>query len=114
MAFYNGVVIPEFLAVFLFFGLQCALAPVSRGADFGNACVQMRIVCVFGYARVGWPLSHLSRLVCGNAVLACWGLRFVTPSLQALRAETLVERFTARMHVWLVETVCSSVQAIFL
>ena len=53
-AFYNGVVIPEFLAVFVFLWLLCALAPVSSGAQLGNARVQMVIVCVFGYVRVGW------------------------------------------------------------
>ena len=29
-------------------------------------------------------------------------------SLQALRAETMVERFTARMYVWIVETVIAT------
>ena len=31
--------------------------------------------------------------------LVVWAYRSVQPSLQALRAETMVERFTARIHV---------------
>ena len=38
-------------------------------------------------------------VVCVNCVYACLGFVVDKPSLQALRAETMVERFTARMHV---------------
>ena len=37
--------------------------------------------------------------VLGWVRLVIWAYRSVQPSLQALRAETMVERFTARMHV---------------
>ena len=38
-------------------------------------------------------------VVCVNLVYACLAFVVDKPSLQALRAETMVERFTARMHV---------------
>ena len=38
-------------------------------------------------------------VVCVNLAYACLASVVEKPSLQALRAETMVERFTARMHV---------------
>ena len=52
-------------------------------------CWRAKCIALFVVAVVVWV----------NLVYACLGFIVEQPSLQALRAETMVERFTARMHV---------------
>ena len=56
------------------------------------------VVVVVGLARSGCIVAGWWWPVCQRG-LGLFDSMFVKPSLQALRAETMVERFTARMHV---------------
>ena len=72
---------------------------MPRGAQLAAVCGLMRFFSVGCGARVGRVVVALVApgvWLGGFGLLAFW---FVLPSLQALRAETMVERFTARMHV---------------
>ena len=67
---------------------------------FRVACAPMRFLRLVVVSESVVLLLCLSRLVhVGEVYLFTVVCLFEMPSLQALRAETMVERFTARMHV---------------
>ena len=61
--------------------------------------VKLRFFVVGGGAQIGRMVVVLVALGVSRAVFGLLICLFVKPSLQAIRAETVVERFTARMHV---------------
>ena len=70
-----------------------------RGCATWRALLLLQIVqCLSSFMVVACQVC-CSFVVCVICVYACLAFVVEKPSLQALRAETMVERFTARMHV---------------
>ena len=87
-----------FLFGFWFWFVVCGNGRAAWRARSAIGCVSVCFVAVVGCERFGCVAVGWSVPVCQRG-LGLLDSMVAKPSLQALRAETMVERFTARMHV---------------